>query len=159
MGHLTIPTHDAAGATLGGQTYVFGGGQQTSVATVQEITAHQAGAAHGTAAVAGQLPGPRSDLVAVTHAGTAYLLGGYDGAGYDATVLATRDGRRFTVAARLAVPVRYPAVAVLGQPDLGLRRADQPRNHERHPADPPARCQPHRRRSDRWGAGESLRAR
>ena len=114
MGHLTIPTHDAAGATLGGRTYVFGGGEQSSVATVQELTAHQITAGHAAATVAGQLPRPRSDLVAVTRGGTAYLLGGYDGAGYDATVLATRDGRRFTVAARLAVPVRYPAVAVLG---------------------------------------------
>ena len=108
-GRLTVPTHDAAGATLGGRTYVFGGGEQSSTATVQEITA-----AHGTATVAGQLPRPRSDLVAVTWGGIAYLLGGYDGTGYDATVLATRDGRRFSVAARLAVPVRYPAVAAAG---------------------------------------------
>ena len=50
----------------------------------------------------------------MTQGGTTYLLGGYDGTAYDATVLATTDGRRFTVAARLAVPVRYPAVAVLG---------------------------------------------
>ena len=109
VGRLTVPTHDAAGATLGGRIYVFGGGEQSSVATVQQITA-----AHGTATVAGWLPRPRSDLVAVTRDGTAYLLGGYDGASYDATVLATRDGRRFSVAARLPVPVRYPAVAAAG---------------------------------------------
>ena len=108
-----VPTHDAAGATLGGRTFVFGGGEQSSVATVQESRRGRR-PPHGTATVAGRLPGPRSDLVAVTRGGTAYLLGGYDGAGYDATVLATRDGRHFTVAARLAVPVRYPAVAVLG---------------------------------------------
>ncbi len=123
VGRLTAPTHDAAGATLGGRAFVFGGGEQDSVATVQkitaqitaqEVTAHQSTAAHGTATVAGRLPRPRSDLAAVTSGGTAYLLGGYDGAGYDATVLATRDGRRFSVAARLAVPVRYPAVAAAG---------------------------------------------
>jgi hypothetical protein len=118
VGRLAIPTHDAAGATVGGRTFVFGGGQQGSVATVQQITARpapaQAGPARGAGPVAGRLPRPRSDLAAVTRGGTAYLLGGYDGAGYDATVLATRDGRRFTVVARLAVPVRYPAVAVLG---------------------------------------------
>jgi hypothetical protein len=112
-GRLTVPTHDAAGATLGGRAFVFGGGEQSSVATVQEITA-RAVSPQATATVAGRLPGARSDLVAVTRGGTAYLLGGYDGAGYDATVLATRDGRRFTAVARLAVPVRYPAVAVLG---------------------------------------------
>ena len=112
-GRLTVPTHDAAGATLGGRAFVFGGGEQSSVATVQEMPA-QAVAGHRTATVAGRLPGARSDLVAVTRGGTAYLLGGYDGAGYDATVLATTDGRRFTAVARLAVPVRYPAVALLG---------------------------------------------
>jgi len=116
VGRLAVPTHDAGGATVGGRTFVFGGGQQGSVATVQEVTAQTApaGPARGARTVAGRLPRPRSDLVAVTRGGTAYLLGGYDGAGYDATVLATRDGRRFTVVARLAVPVRYPAVAVLG---------------------------------------------
>ncbi len=81
VGRLTVPTHDAAGATLGGRTYVFGGGEQSSTATVQEITARKPTAAHGTATVAGRLPRPRSDLVAVTQGGTAYLLGGYDGAG------------------------------------------------------------------------------
>jgi hypothetical protein len=107
-GRLSVPTHDAAGATVGGHTLVFGGGEQASVASVQAVPAH------GTATVAGRLPGPRSDLMAVSRGGTAYLLGGYDGARYDATVLATRDGRRFTVAARLPVPVRYPAVALMG---------------------------------------------
>jgi hypothetical protein len=108
-GHLTTPTHDAAGAMVGGRTLIFGGGEQTSVATVQAITPG------GTASVAGQLPGPRSDLMAVTLGATAYLLGGYDGSSYDSTILATTDGRRFTTVARLPVPVRYPAVAALGR--------------------------------------------
>ena len=124
VGRLAVPTHDAAGATIGGRTFVFGGGEQGSAATVQEITvrsdkgqevtAHGIATARGTGTAAGRLPRPRSDLAAVTQGGTTYLLGGYDGTAYDATVLATTDGRRFTVAARLAVPVRYPAVAVLG---------------------------------------------
>lgn len=108
MRRLAVPTHDAAGATVGGRTFVFGGGEQASVATVQEITAQ------GRPTAAGQLPRPRSDLVSVTRGGTAYLLGGYDGSAYDTTVLATRDGHHFTVAARLAVPVRYPAAALRG---------------------------------------------
>ena len=103
---------------------MFGGGQQASVATVQEVTGQRSSgqevrpaAAHGPGpgTVTGRLPRPRSDLAAVTQGGTTYLLGGYDGTTYDATVLATPDGRRFTVAARLPVPVRYPAVAVLGR--------------------------------------------
>ena len=119
MGRLAVPTHDAAGATVGGRTFVFGGGEQASVATVQEVTGPAARAraatTPGSPMVTGRLPRPRSDLTAVTQGGTTYLLGGYDGTTYDATVLATPDGRRFTVAARLPVPVRYPAVAVLGR--------------------------------------------
>ena len=119
MSRLAVPTHDAAGATVGGRTFVFGGGEQASVATVQQVTGPAARAraatTPGSPTVTGRLPRPRSDLTAVTQGGTTYLLGGYDGTTYDATVLATTDGRRFTVAARLPVPVRYPAVAVLGR--------------------------------------------
>ena len=68
----------------------------------------------GTAAVAGQLPRPRSDTSAVTLGGTAYLIGGYDGARYDRRVLATSNGGRFAAVATLKVPVRYPAVAGIG---------------------------------------------
>ena len=106
-GRLASATHDAGAARVGGRVMVFGGGAQTSVAAVQAIEPD------GVATVTGQLPGPRSDLSAVTADGTAYLLGGYDGAAYDASVLATTDGRRFRTVARLPQPVRYPAVAVL----------------------------------------------
>ncbi|MBO0775528.1 MAG: hypothetical protein J2P34_04390, partial [Actinobacteria bacterium] len=102
---LTAPTHDAAGAVLGGRAYLFGGGDQTSVAAVQALPGR------GQVTVAGQLPRPRSDLSAVTIGRTGYLLGGYDGARYDASVLATTDGRHFRQVARLPVPVRYGAVA------------------------------------------------
>ncbi len=107
-GRLAAPTHDAAGVMIGGHALIFGGGQRAITATVQVISA-------GHAAVTGQLPSRRSDLAAVAVGGTAYLLGGYDGARYATDVLATSDGRRFTVVARLPVPVRYPAVAALGR--------------------------------------------
>ena len=107
-GRLAAPTHDAAGATLGGRDFIFGGGDQASAATVQALTGSH------PATVTGRLPGPRSDLAAVTVGRTAYLLGGYDGSRYDASVLATADGRHFRTVARLPVPVRYPAVAALG---------------------------------------------
>ena len=104
---LAVPTHDAGGAVLGGKPFVFGGGSLASIGTVQSGS--------GTSwAAAGRLPGVRSDLSAVTVGRRAYLVGGYDGSSYDAGVLATSDGTRFTVAARLPVPVRYPAVAALG---------------------------------------------
>jgi hypothetical protein len=106
-GRLAVATHDAGGAVLGGNPFVFGGGSVASIGTVQS------GAGKSWSAT-GQLPGVRSDLSAVTVGGRAYLVGGYDGSSWDADVLATSDGTRFTVAARLPVPVRYPAVAALG---------------------------------------------
>jgi DNA-binding beta-propeller fold protein YncE len=105
-GRLAAATHDAAGASLGGQTYLFGGGTAASVPTVQAIAA---GAAEGT--VVGQLPAARSDASGVTAGSVAYVIGGYDGTSWDPNVLATRDGTHFRMAARLPVPVRYAAVA------------------------------------------------
>jgi N-acetylneuraminic acid mutarotase len=107
-GHLAAASHDAAGAVLGGQPYLFGGGVAASLATVQSLRNG------GAATVAGQLPRPRSDLSSVTLSGTAYLIGGYDGATYDRAVLATANGSAFHTVARLPVPVRYAAVAGTG---------------------------------------------
>jgi DNA-binding beta-propeller fold protein YncE/N-acetylneuraminic acid mutarotase len=103
-GHLAAATHDAAGASLGGQMYLFGGGTAASVPTVQAF------AAGSDAAVVGQLPAARSDASGVTAGSAAYLIGGYDGTHWDPQVLATRDGMHFQVAARLPVPVRHAAV-------------------------------------------------
>jgi N-acetylneuraminic acid mutarotase len=107
-GRLAVATHDAAGAVLGSRPFVFGGG---SVSSTDAVQSGQPGQAPATT---GRLPSVRSDLSAVTLAGQAYLVGGYNGARYDSAVLATANGRRFHVAARLPVPVRYPAVAALG---------------------------------------------
>ncbi len=120
---LANPVHDAASATLGGTTYIFGGGSPTTVATVQAVTAPSShGAAVPAGTTVGQLPQPRSDLAVATIArshgtggtSTAYLVGGYDGTTYLPGVLATTDGRHFTAAATLPVPVRYPAVVADG---------------------------------------------
>jgi hypothetical protein len=107
-GRLAVATHDAGGALLGSRPFVFGGGSVSSTGAVQSGQPGQA------LATAGRLPGVRSDLSAVTLGGRAYLVGGYNGTRYYSEVLATADGRRFRVAARLPVPVRYPAVAALG---------------------------------------------
>ena len=107
IGRLAAATHDAAGASLGGQTYLFGGGTVASVPAVQALTV----GASSTAAVVGQLPVARSDATGVTAGSVAYVVGGYDGTSWDPSVLATQDGRHFRVAARLPVPVRYAAVA------------------------------------------------
>jgi hypothetical protein len=118
-GRLAAASHDAAGAVLGGRPYLFGGGVVTSLATVQRLALTPPPRpklrGRGTASVAGQLPVPRSDLSAVTLGGTAYLIGGYDGAAYAAAVLATSDGTAFRTVARLPVPVRYAAVAGTGR--------------------------------------------
>ena len=107
-GKLAEPAHDAAGAVLRGQPYLFGGGDLAELAAVQALR-HQ-----GTAAVAGRLPGARSDISSVTLGSTAYLVGGYDGTNWIGAVLATTNGRTFRKVANLPVPVRYAAVAGAG---------------------------------------------
>ena len=141
LGTLPSAVHDAAGALIRGRGYVFGGGSPNTVATVQQFgapvpappapptpkpkkAAHTRTASTATPvttttvpsppAAVGQLPQPRSDSQAVTIGSTTFVIGGYDGSKPDADVLATTDGRRFSVVAKLPVSVRYPAVAVLG---------------------------------------------
>jgi hypothetical protein len=106
---LPIAVHDAAGAQLGSDRVIFGGGASGSDATVQRLRVGVPGA------VIGSLPSPRSDLVAASIGDATYLLGGYDGATWSASVLKTTDGATFTTAATLPVPVRYPAIAVTKQ--------------------------------------------
>jgi N-acetylneuraminic acid mutarotase len=106
-GTLATVVHDGAGAQIGTTSYVFGGGSPDTFATVQSLGA-------GAGAVAGQLPRPRSDLATSTIGRAVYIVGGYDGATYDPSVLTTTDGTHFTSVANLPVPVRYPAVVALG---------------------------------------------
>jgi hypothetical protein len=108
LGRLAAAAHDSGGALLAGRPVVFGGGTAASTASVQAITGP------GAARMLGTLPQPRSDLAAVTVQGIAYLIGGYDGASYADSVMATRDGRHFSTLTTLPVPVRYPGVAVIG---------------------------------------------
>jgi hypothetical protein len=120
---LADPVHDAASATIGRTTFVFGGGSPTTVATVQAVTTPALPPSAGTpGTVVGQLPQPRSDLAVATvtsgrgahAAATAYLVGGYNGTTYLPGVLATGNGTDFTTVASLPVPVRYPAVVADG---------------------------------------------
>lgn len=117
VGALVGPLHDAAGAVVGGQDVVFGGGATNTVGTVQAFPSTASGGTVGSstalANVVGSLPTSRSDAGEVTVGTTSYLIGGYDGANADATVLATTDGRTFRAVASLPVPVRYPAVTAL----------------------------------------------
>jgi len=107
-GSLAVPTHDAAGASIGGRAFVFGGGALTVSDSVQLLSPS------GAATTAAHLPQPRADLASIKVGATVYLVGGYDGNASLRDVLATTDGVTFRVAARLPLGVRYPAVAAAG---------------------------------------------
>ncbi|MGH7904074.1 MAG: hypothetical protein ACREPA_08105, partial [Candidatus Dormibacteraceae bacterium] len=112
-GRLRLPTHDAAGAILGGTAFVFGGGAAMSIDDVQAF--RPGPGAGGEGGIAGHLPRPRSDVVAATSGAEAMLAGGYDGQSAALSVLATTDGSHFRVLGRLPHAVRYAAAAVLGR--------------------------------------------
>lgn len=121
-GTLANTVHDAAAATIGSQTVLFGGGSPSTVAAVQSIAAPTIPPrGDATGSVIGTLPQPRSDLAVTTISAktrghvtsTEYVVGGYDGTNYLPTVLATTDGNHFVSAGTLQVPVRYAAVAAL----------------------------------------------
>jgi N-acetylneuraminic acid mutarotase len=104
---LAQATHDAAGAALGRRVLVIGGGSAVPVAATQIEAA--AGTVFG-----GPLSQARADATAATIGHTVYVVGGYDGSALEAEVIATTDGRSYRPVVALPVPVRYPALAVLG---------------------------------------------
>jgi hypothetical protein len=106
-GQLTLAVHDSAGAAIGGRFFVFGGGSFSTVSVVQAFAA-------GMTTEVARLPEARSDLSAATLDGTTYIVGGFNGSVMTPDVLATVDGLSFRRVADLAVPVRYAAVAGLG---------------------------------------------
>ena len=112
---LPQPMHDSAGAVLGSATFVFGGGSARELATVQRYRA-------GVVSVVGQMPQARSDLVAVAVAGTAYVLGGFDGTSSIASVLATTDGSTFRTVAQLPQTRAISRGRGARWPDMALRR-------------------------------------
>jgi hypothetical protein len=109
LGAVPQPFHDAAGGTIGGRLFIFGGGSSASSATVQSFDL-----ASRRGAVVAQLPHPLSDLASATIGQTIYLVGGYDDHSARAEIYATTDGTHFRLAARLPAGVRYPAVAASG---------------------------------------------
>jgi hypothetical protein len=106
-GSLAQPLHDAAAASVNRETVVFGGGNTSTLDTVQVLSPG------GKATPVGRLPAALSDLSAVHVGAAAYLIGGFDGTRPDGSVLQTTDGRSFTRVARLPTAVRYAAVAAL----------------------------------------------
>lgn len=129
VGDLVAAIHDAAGATLGDQVYVFGGKGSAVSSTVQSFPAPTSTASSTTstpalsptttstvpaATATGALPQPRAGSVAVPIGTTVYIVGGYDGATAEGSVLSTSDGATFATVARLPVAVRNAAAAVVG---------------------------------------------
>ena len=94
---------------LGGQVYIFGGGDIASYAHILRFDP-----ASGTVAVAGALPRPQSDVAVTTIGGTAYVVGGFDGVTPLDTIVAWRPGGASRIVGRLPFAVRYAAVAVGG---------------------------------------------
>ena len=114
-GHIarvgTVPQafHDAAGAMIGKDLFVFGGGSTESSDAVQAFDPTT-----GKGSVRGHLPMPLSDLTGATIGRTVYLVGGWNGTMPQPTVWSTTDGSHFTKVATLPAGVRYPAVAAVG---------------------------------------------
>ena len=101
VGRLPSAIHDAAAASLAGQTYVFGGGN--GVTQLDQIV-------RAPATSVGHLPQPSSDQTAATIGGTAYVVGGYTGTQWLDTIVAFDPHRAARVVAHLPVAVRYAAV-------------------------------------------------
>ena len=90
---------------------MFGGGQVSSYDHVLRFDP-----ATGSVSQAGTLPRATSDAAVATVGGTAYVIGGYDGAIALDTIVAWRPGVQARVVARLPLSLRYAAVAaVAGQ--------------------------------------------
>lgn len=105
---LAVPVHDTAGWRLDGSPVVVGGGGATEQDVVQELRGHRW-------RVVGHLPNARSDLVVESVGGRAFAIGGYDGTSpAEADILTSTDGRHWSRAGRLPVPVRYGAGVVAG---------------------------------------------
>lgn len=109
VGRLPSPVHDAAGAVIGGNYLVMGGGSTSTVSTVEAFSTDAAGSR-----VIGKLPQPRSDCGALTVGSRVIVVGGYNGSSADPSVLSTSDGVNYKSVATLELPVRYPALAVSG---------------------------------------------
>lgn len=107
-GTLPSSVHDAAGAMIGTSYGVFGGGVNNSFASTTTFSLN------GLVQASGILPQARSDSEAVTIGQLTYIIGGYSGSQADSSVLITKDGKTYSSIGNLPIPVRYPAVAAMG---------------------------------------------
>lgn len=109
-GSLTSTLNNSAVAAFGDTAFVFGGA--TPKGPVDTIQSY--GVSDKAAAAVGNLPGPRTDAVAVRDPATSavYLVGGWDGTNPTNDVLMSTDGVTFTPVVALAEPVRFASAAI-----------------------------------------------
>jgi N-acetylneuraminic acid mutarotase len=105
---LPGPQHDAQAATLNGKVYVFGGGY---LSELDHILRYDSGS--GTVTAVGTLPTPSSDVAVTATAGSAYIVGGFDGTNWLDSILAWRPGAPPRVVARLPIGLRYAAATTV----------------------------------------------
>ncbi|HEX4036332.1 MAG TPA: hypothetical protein VHX66_17975 [Solirubrobacteraceae bacterium] len=110
VGRLPVVQHDAQALALGGEIYVFGGGDVASYAHIVRYDP-----ASGAVTSAGDLPRPQSDVGVAAIGSTAYVVGGYTGSAALDTIVAWRPGTRAHTVARLPYALRYAAVAAVGR--------------------------------------------
>lgn len=106
---LPGPQHDAQAALLDGKVYVFGGGYTSEL---DHILSYDPSG--GGTSPAGTLASPQSDVAVTQAAGTAYIVGGYDGTSYLNTIVTWHPGGRPAVVARVPDGLRYAAAAIAG---------------------------------------------
>lgn len=109
-GSLVSTLNNGAVAAVGDAAFVFGGA--TPKGPIATIQSYEPDAKAAT--TVGNLPGPRTDAVAVVDDKTSavYLVGGWDGTNPTNDVLMSTDGITFTPVVALAEPVRFPSVAI-----------------------------------------------
>jgi N-acetylneuraminic acid mutarotase len=107
--NLAEAQHDAQGVLLDGQAYVFGGGQFNSYDHILSFNPDT-----DNMTQVGSLPTPTSDAAVAVIAGTAYVVGGYNGVQALDTIIAWRPGSHPQLVARLPYGLRYAAVAASG---------------------------------------------
>ncbi len=111
VGRLPGALHDAAAVTVGGDAYLFGGGngvaQLDTILMVDPRT--------GATQQAGRLPAPSSDQAGTAIGRTAYIVGGYTGAHWLDTIVAWAPGGKARVVAHLPHTLRYAAVTAVGK--------------------------------------------
>ena len=107
-GALPSAFHDAAAATLGSSTYVFGGGEGGATRNqILKLIGKEA-------TQVGTLPTGSSDSTAAALGGTIYVVGGYDGSIGLSTILAFTPPSQIRTVAKLPVSLRYAAVSAVG---------------------------------------------